>query len=972
MSRDRFDDIPEAFRRAFEDSNWGRGGDDNGGDDNGGNGPGNGRPPFPPRGGNGRSLWQNRSLWIFAIIILFFLSLSWLVDTYTEWLWFTQLSYQTVWFKQWAVQVASFLITFILAAAVLLGNWHLARRRAVKATPPFNPNFLQFAGLKWLINGMGVFLAFGFAGSGSAHWRDYLRYFYQVDFGTADPIFNKDISFYLFNLPVYEFVQGWFISLLFMTLIGVAAIYAINFLPDIQRGRWQPLQQPALRQHVALVGALLLAVWAVGYWLDIYNLLYSPRGVAVGASYTDMNASIWALRAQLLFIGLAALAAAYNIFRPELRPAVVMGGLWLAATLLLGGLYPGLLQRYAVEPNEIERERPYIAYNIEYTRLAFGLDKVETRLFAIGDNLTEADLAENDALLKNIRLWDYRPLQASYQQLQALRTYYKFNDVDIDRYQIDGEQRQVMLAARELNKADLPFSSWVNRNLEFTHGYGVVMNPVNRATSDGQPEFFIQDLPPRSTIDIEVTRPEIYYGEITTDAVFVGSGREEFNYPSGNENVYASYEGLGGVPLDNFLKRLAFAIRLGETNVLLSDEIDAETRVQFHRQITQRVQKITPFLELDSDPYIVVWNGRLVWILDGYTYSDQFPYATPIGNINYIRNSVKITVDAYDGTVTYYVIDENDPIIQTYARAFPNLFKTLDEMPEGLQAHIRYPEDLFTIQMQQYLRYHMQDVRVFYNQEDRWEIPNELFDTDAQPRPVEPYYVTMPLPGTTEQEYLLIQPFTPAEKSNMVAWVAARNDLPNYGQLIVYELPKQELIFGPIQIEARIDQDPEISQQFSLWDQRGSRIIRGNLLVIPINNTFLYVEPIYLQSGTSALPELTRVILASDRRIVMRTTLDEALTALMDAAPLDIIVEENGGIVVETAVEEIPAAEVDTAVPVEAIEVDASVEELIRSANAHFEAAEAAQRAGDWAAYGQEIDALQRDLEQLMRLSGQE
>ncbi|MEJ2750358.1 MAG: UPF0182 family protein, partial [Anaerolineae bacterium] len=466
MSRDRFDDIPEAFRRAFEDSDWNRGGDDNGGD-----GPGDGRrPPFPPRGGDGRSLWQNRTLWVFIIIILFFLSLSWLVDTYTNWLWFTGLNYQSVWFKQWAVQVVSFIIAFILATGVLLGNWQLARRRALKATPPFNPNFLQFAGIKWLINGMGLFLAFGFAGSGAAHWRDYLRFFYQVPFGAADPIFNRDISFYLFNLPVYEFLQGWFVSLLFMTLIGVAAIYAINYLPDIQRGRWQPLQQPVLRQHVALVGALLLAVWAVGYWLDIYDLLYSSRGVAFGASYTDMHASLWALRAQILFLALAALAVAYNVFRPALRPALAMGGLWLAATLLLGGLYPGLLQRYAVEPNEIERERPYIAYNIEYTRMAFGLDKVETQPFTVGDNLSEADLDQNQALLKNVRLWDYRPLQATYQQLQALRTYYQFGEVDIDRYQIDGEQRQVMLAARELNKADLPFSSWVNRNLEFTHG----------------------------------------------------------------------------------------------------------------------------------------------------------------------------------------------------------------------------------------------------------------------------------------------------------------------------------------------------------------------------------------------------------------------------------------------------------------------------------------------------------------------
>jgi uncharacterized membrane protein (UPF0182 family) len=967
MSRDRFDDIPEAFRRAFEDSNWGRGNGDE--DENGGgNGGGNGRrPPYPPRG-DGRPFWRNRTFWIFAILIILFLSLSGIVSTYTEWLWFSELEYQAVWLKQWGVQVVSYIIAFIVSSAFLLINWHIARRRAIKTTPPFNPNFLQYPGIKWVINGIGLFMALGFAGSGSARWRDYLRYYYQTDFGVKDPIFGQDISFYLFNLPVYEFIQGWFISILFFTLIGVAAIYAINFLPDIQRGRWEPMKQVALRQHVALVGALWLAVWAAGYWLDIYNLLYSSRGVVFGASYTDMNASLWALRAQMLFIGLAALAVAFNIFRAEWRPAAAMGGLWLATTLLLGGLYPGLLQRYAVEPNEIERERPYIEYNIEYTRLAFGLDKVDSRPFTVGDNLTETDLAENEAILKNIRLWDYRPLQATYQQLQALRTYYQFGEVDIDRYEIDGEQRQVMLATRELNKADLPFSSWVNRNLEFTHGYGLVMNPVNRVTTDGQPEFFIKDLPPKVSIDLVVDRPEIYYGEMTTDAVFVSSGREEFNYPSGDENVYTSYAGEGGVPLDNFLKRLAFAVRLGETNVLLSDEIDSGTKVQFHRQITQRVKQITPFLELDDDPYIVVWNGRLVWMLDAYTFSDQFPYATPSNGINYIRNSAKITVDAYDGTVTYYITDEADPIIQTYARAFPGLFKTLDEMPEGLQAHIRYPEGLFNIQMQQYLKYHMEDVRVFYNQEDKWEIPNELFDVEQQPQPIEPYYVTMPLPGTSEPEYLLIQPFTPAEKSNMIAWAAARNDLPHYGELIVYELPKQELIFGPIQVEGRIDQEPDISQQFSLWNQRGSRIIRGNLLVIPVNDSFLYVEPIYLQSDTSALPELKRVIVASDTRIAMRTTLDDALAALLDAAPSEIVIEDD----LETAVDEgTVEVETDTPPPVEAIEVDATVEELIFSANAHFEAAEAAQKAGDWATYGEELEALQRDLEQLKALSGQ-
>ncbi|MCP4428728.1 MAG: UPF0182 family protein [Chloroflexi bacterium] len=958
MSRDKFDDIPEAFRRAFEEAGWNRE------KDNGGNGPGDGRrPPFPPR--NSRSPQQIRSLWIIGLIFLLFISLNWIVRTYTEWLWFTELVYQNVWFKRWLIQLVSFVVAFALAAAILLTNWRLARRRAMRATPPYNPNLLEYAGIPWLINGVGLFLAFGFAGTGSAQWETFLRYFYRVDFGAPDPIFGKDISFYLFELPVYDFLQGWLLSLLFMTLIGVAAIYALNYLPDIQRRQWRPQSLPILRQHVALIGALWLGLWAVGYALDIYKLLYSSRGVVFGASYTDMNASLWALRAQLVFIALAALAVVYNIFRLSVRPMLATGGLWLAATLLVGGLYPGLLQRYAVEPNEIERERPYIEYNIEYTRLAFGLDKVETRPFDTISNLTAQDLAENESVLQNVRLWDYRPLQDTYKQLQALRTYYQFGEVDIDRYEIDGEQRQVMLAARELNKADLPSPSWVNQNLEFTHGYGLVMNPVDKITTDGQPEFFIKDFPPQTTIDLEINRPEIYYGEMTDDHVFVSSGREEFNYPSGNENVYTSYEGDGGVPLDSFFKRLAFAIRLGDTNVLLSDEIDGGTKVQFHRQIVDRVKQVTPFLALDGDPYIMVWNGRLVWMLDAYTYSNRFPYATPIdtavGQLNYIRNAAKITVDAYDGNITYYITDEADPIIQTYARAFPNLFKSLDEMPEGLQAHIRYPEGLFDIQMQQYLRYHMQDVRVFYNQEDKWQIPFEIFDTEQQAQPIEPYYVTMPLPGDDEPEYLLIQPFNPAEKDNMIAWAAARNDLPHYGELIVYELPKQELVFGPIQVEGRIDQEPEISQQFSLWDQRGSRIIRGNLLVIPINESFLYVEPIYLQSDTSALPELKRVIVASDTRIAMDTTLEGALAALLDAAPSEIAVE------VET---EPTSTEVDET-PTEAVEIDATVEEFIQSANAHFEAAEAAQKVGDWATYGEELDALQQDLERLLALSGQ-
>ncbi len=972
MSREEFD-IPEVFRRAMEEAGWRDGGGGNSGG-NGGNGDddGNNRDPFPSR--PSQSPQVNRSFWIFGAILILILSFNWIVNTYTDWLWFTELGYAAVWLKRWSVQIIAFAISFVVATLLLLGNWHLARRRAIRSTPPFNPQFLTPSAIGWLISAVGLFLAFAFASGGAAQWEELLLYINRVPFGTADPIFGRDVSFYLFELPVFEFLQGWFISMLFVTLVGILPIYAINYLPDIQRGNWQPQNFPEFRKHVVVLGTLFLLTWALGYVFDLFGLVYSPRGVVFGATYTDMNASRWALILQFATMLLAAIALFLNYFRFNIRPFLISAVLWLFATLIVGGVYPGLLQRYAVEPNEIERERPYIEYNIDLTRLAFGLDDIDAIPFEDVSALSEDDISVNDEVIDNVRLWDYRPLQRTYEQLQALRPYYQFSEVDIDRYEIDGETRQVMLAARELDKENLPAPSWVNRNLEFTHGYGIVMNPVTEITPDGQPEFYIKDLPPQSTISLEVTQPEIYFGELTNDTVFVSSGREEFSYPSGNENVYTTYQGTGGVPLDSFLKRLAFAIRLGDTNVLLSDEIDAGTRVQFHRQVQNRISQITPFLELDGDPYIVVRDdGSLVWIQDAYTVSNRFPYSTPVNQngspINYMRNAAKIVVDAYDGTVDFYLTAPDDPIIQTYDKAFPELFKPFSEFPADLMNHVRYPEDLFSIQALQYLTYHMQDVRVFYNKEDLWEVPLEIFDGEEQL--MEPYYVYLQLPDGDEPEYLLIQPFVPAGKNNMIAWMAARNDGERYGERVVYELPKQELVFGPLQVEGRIDQEPEISQQFSLWDQRGSRVIRGNLLVIPLNNSFVYVEPIYLLSDTSALPELKRVIVATDTRIAMRETLEEALLALLLESPAgDILVDEDGTPVIDS--DEVDSGEDEGSnSAVTDAPIDATFNELVESANAHFEAAEAAQQAGDWARYGEELEALREDLSRLMAISAE-
>ena len=954
MSRDNWD-IPEVFRRAMEEAGW-EGNKGEGGEGNDGGKP---RPPFPNRPQSPRG--SRRGWWIFAILFLLFISINWIVGVYTDWLWFSELNYQNVWLTRWSYQFFSFVAFFIITFLILWGNWQLARRRAIKATPPFNPKFLQISGVKWILTGIALFLSFGFASSIAVRWDEFLLFLNRVPFGTNDPIFNRDISFYLFELPVYEALQQWLVSLLLLATLGVLAIYAVNNVLDIQRGKWRPWESAVLRQHVALLAGIILLLWASGNMFEIFNLNYSARGVVFGASYTDVNASLYALYGQIAFMVLAALVMFFNVFRLSLRPLLVAGGLWLLTTIIVGGIYPALLQRYEVEPNELVRETPYIQYNIDFTRLGFNLDKIETRQFEQVDPLSQSDLAANSEVLNNIRLWDYRPLNDTYTQLQALRPYYVFGEVDIDRYEIDGQIRQVMLATRELDKSKLPSLSWVNEKLEFTHGYGIVMNPVDRFTADGQPEFFIKNLPPESEIPIEVTRPEIYYGEFTNDEVFVGSDRDEFSYPSGNENVYSSYEGTGGVPLDTFLKRLAFAVRLGDTNVLLSDEINTQTRIQIHRQIQNRVRMITPFLELDSDPYIVLTDeGNLIWVQDAFTYSRRFPYATPDAqtNINYIRNAVKITIDAYNGTVNYYIADEQDPIIQSYSNAFPGLFKPFSAMPENLQNHLRYPEDLFNIQTQQYLRYHMTDVRVFFNQEDVWQIPQEVFEGNQQP--MEAYYVIMPLPGESESEYLLIQPFNPTGKDNMIAWMAVRNDPANYGELVVYELPKQELVFGPLQVESRIDQEPDISQQFSLWDQGGSNVIRGNLLVIPLNDSFLYVEPVYLRADTSALPELKRVIVATDTRIAMGTSLDGALSALLLETPGDIeVVEEDG---------EITAVEPTT--PVETAPLDATVEELISAADAHFEAAQTAQRNGDWATYGAELNALEETLNRLVELTG--
>jgi len=955
------DDIPEIFRRAMEEAGWTPDNDES--DDK--------PPPRRPQIEIPR-WWTNRWLWLVILIIVFLASLTWLVTTYTEWLWFQNLNFESVWLTQFLANVVMFIIFYVIAAVFLLANWLLARRMAMDSAP-LGPPFLRLPAVRWLIVGGSLFLAYLLASAASGRALQFLRYFYRQPFNITDPIFNRDIAFYIFELPIFRFLHGWFIPLVILALIGVVAIFLVNNMPTLRNGRFQIQALPlAMRQSVAFLLVLLCLLWAVGYLFDIYELLYSTRGVVYGASYTDLNSNLLALRVQLVLMLILAGTVAYNFFRLDLRPVLAAGGLWLLATIFLGSLYPAIQQRYVVEPNELSLEREYIEHNIEFTRLGFGLANVERRPFEPIVEISLDDIAENQVALQSVRLWDYRPLQQTYQQLQELRPYYGFSEIDIDRYDINGERRQVMLAARELEGLDNP--TWVNERLEFTHGYGVVMNPVDEVTPEGRPVFYIQDLPPQSNIDLEITRPEIYYGELNDKLAFVGSDLDEFSFPQGNENVYSSYAGKGGVPVGNFLRRLAFAFRFGEANLLLSQYITPETRAMFHRQIAERVQHIAPFLILDSDPYLIINDeGRLVWMIDAYTASRDYPYSMPstIGTetippgINYIRNAVKATIDAYDGTVNFYIMDPDDPIIQSYQDIFPEMFQPFSAMPEDLQTHVRFPEGLFRIQTEQYLVYHMTDVQVFYNREDLWQIPLEIFDSNQQL--MEPYYVTFPLPDEEEPEYLLIQPYTPAQRNNMIAWLAARNDPPNYGEIVAYELSKQELVFGPIQVEGRIDQEPEISQQFSLWNQQGSRVIRGNLIVMPINNSFLYVEPIYLLSDTSALPELKRVIVASGDRIAMRETLEGALLAMLSGEIVTEIVEEVDGGGADAPEGDSTTGGEDISGPTG----DETIDQLISSANEHFLAAEEAQRNGDWSTYGRELEALRRDLARLLELTGE-
>jgi uncharacterized membrane protein (UPF0182 family) len=717
----------------------------------------------------------------------------------------------------------------------------------------------------------------------------------------------------------------------------------------------------AVKLHVATLAAILMGLVAANHILDLYELVYSTRGVAYGPGYADVRAEMPALYIMFATALLAAALIVVSAFGSSLRPAITGLGLWGLVALVGGLIFPNVIETFEVKPNQLEKERPYIENGIAFTRKAFGLEAIQEQFFPADDSVPLEEIRANPETIRNIRLWDHRPLLDTLRQIQSIRTYYTFEDVDIDRYQLRDGYRQVMVAAREVvpDRLQAQALTWVNQRLKFTHGYGVAMSPVSSVAEEGRPDLLIQDVPPRG--EVAIARPEIYYGTRPYSYVIVKTNEAEFDYPRGDENVESRYQGTSGVNIGSFVRRAAYALRFRDGNILLSGALRPESEILYRRSMRERVERIAPFLMQDDDPYVVVADGQLFWMLDAYTITSSFPYSQPRfwrpGNawVNYIRNSVKIVMNAYDGSIRFYVADGEDPLIRSYQRMFPDLFLPLSEMPASLRQHIRYPEDLFRIQAERYQTFHMQDPTVFYNREDAWAIPNEKFYDRTQP--VDPYYVIMRLPGQPKEEFLLMQPFTPLGKDNMIAWLAARSDEANYGKLLVYKYPKEKLVYGPFQLEGRIDQDPTISSQFTLWSQTGSRVIRGNLLVIPIGTANLYIEPIYLQAENGPIPELKRVIASTGSRLVMEPTLEEALAKLY-------------GTTTAQQPATTPPSTSSAATQQAGVPVSADTAALIRSANDHFVRAQEALRAGDWARYGEEQRALEADLRSLAQISG--
>ncbi len=894
-----------------------------------------------------------------VLIIAFLVLLSLFAGYYGDWLWFRNMGFGAVFTTILWAKILLFLISFLIFGVFAWRNIAVARKRGSRTRSlkvlgsEQNPTLLdilfndQYAKYVW--GAIILFFSFIMGTQASASWQTFLEFLHASKFGVTDPIFSKDAGFYVFRLPLYYFLEGWYLYSVVIVFVGVAISYFVDRSIGVQENRFY-IDQKA-KSHLAVLGGLFFLGMALVFRLKLYGLLYSSSGVAFGASYADVHAQIPAYWAVLVMALVVAILFFLMPFINKWKLVLYSIGIYFVVLIGFSWIYPGLVEQYEVKPTELAKETPYILNNIKFTRLGFGLNKVEEKPFEVGQPMTYDEMQSNDSTIHNVRLWDTRPLLETYRQLQEIRLYYNFQNVDVDRYHFNGKYTEVALAARELPASELPAraNTWLNIHMKYTHGYGLVMSPVNEITENGMPNLIVQDIPPSSSV-LSITRPEIYYGEQTNQYVLVNTKTKEFDYPSGSQDVYTSYQGKGGVRLSNLFRRLVYAWRFSDINILLTDYLTNKSRIMFHRIITDRDRTIAPFLQYDSDPYLVVGkDGKLYWIHDAYTTSSMFPYSQPFYGvqgyygINYIRNSVKVVIDAYNGDVSYYVSNPSDPLVQTYEKIFPTLFKPISEMPVFLRAHIRYPTNLFQIQAEVFRTFHMTNPQVFYNQEDLWSLPKEVYHQEEQQ--MLPYYIIMRLPGTKSEEFILMVPFTPSNKNNMVGWLCARCDGSNYGQLLEYRLSKRKLIYGPLQIDARINQKPDISSELTLWNQMGSSVIRGNLFVIPIEHSFLYVEPVYLQSEQSKMPQLKRVIVALGDKLQMRDNLDDALRAVFSADTISTIQTQE-------AIKGIPAGPLSG---------------MAQEALNYYNMALGYLKNGDWANYGQELNKLKGILQSMTK-----
>lgn len=900
---------------------------------------------------------------IIILILIFIASFNSIIEFITDYQWFKELNLTDTYLKRLKTQFTIGIPTFVLLSVFIYFYFRFIKKGHYRISGIDASTIND----KWLNRGfmiVSLFISFIISRVFIANlWFNILQFVNKTSFNIKDPIFNNDISFYVFVLPLLKSVVGLLLFLIIMLLILTFMAYVMLFSfrrgnstefdsDDLFRSRRIPsfLNNKALKNAVFQLGVLgssILVILGINLWLNTYELLYSSRGVIFGAGFTDVNITLWVYRAMAVASLIYALIFLMSIRRRSFKKAVI-GLVVLLAISIIGNIAGGLVQRFIVEPDEISKEEKYIEYHIEYTQKAYGLEDVEEREFPVSQDLTKEDLLENQDIVNNIRINDYLPIAQTYNQLQAIRLYYTFNDVDIDRYMVDGKYTQVFLSARELDQESLQTVTWINKHLKYTHGYGIVLSPVNAVTASGQPDLLIKNIPPVSDSDLKIERPEIYFGESTNDYIIVNTDEMEFDYPEGSDNKHTTYEGTAGIELKG-INRLLYAIREKNYKILVSSNINSDSRIVMYRNIMDRVNRIAPFMEYDEDPYIVLNqdDGKLYWIIDGYTVTDKYPYSKPYSDktdINYIRNSVKVVIDAYNGTTRFYIFDEDDPIVQTYKKIFPDLFVDGSEMPQGLLSHIRYPQTFFDIQSEVYRIYHIDNPMVFYNEEDLWDIAQEKYMSDVLQ--VESNYVMFKLPDEEEVEFLLTVPYTPRTKPNMTSLFVARNDGEDYGKLFIYKFPKGITVDGPMMVESRIDQNTAISEELTLWSQQGSRVLRGNMIIVPIGNSLLYVEPIYLESDNeNSLPEMKRVVVSFKDKIVMKESLKEAL--------------ENIFGTMDEVQEEVPPSE-----EIEERE-EGDIQELVNKANELYNSAKEALKDGNWADYGKYMDELEKVLIQM-------